>query len=222
MVNILCVDWEYFIGATADQRAILFPDGGNALDIEGQLLIWRGCYEQSFINKELLGKVSITDIGSVESEITALFNLVEKYKKPTTSITVHEYAVEIDNVFTHGGFPNDDEINLFKIGFHHDCSTHVSVTEINAGNWVRILLNENKIQQFSWVKREDSTNSDCDVINCVHNKIGELHEAPNKLADGIDYIFICRSGMWAPPHLDNDFINTIGRLTDISRQQQDK
>jgi hypothetical protein len=214
MTNILCIDWEYFIGATAKQRAMMFPDSGNEISVEGQLLIWKRCYEQSFINKELLGEASIYDMSTLGSEIIDLHSLVEKYKKPDTKVYVREYPVEIDKIITGGVVPKGSSINVCKIGFSHDCN-NIKLDKVISGNWGRTLRYEKAIHRFSWVRRNDSNDTDSEIIDCTYDNIYELLENPDKLSSGIDYIFICRSGMWTPPNLDSDYVEVIERLADL-------
>lgn len=218
MINVLSVDWDYFIGATAEQRALLFPDSGNEdFTAEGQIYIWGRHYTESAVGKEFHGSESILDIPALNDENKALYTLVEKYKKPATRMSVHESHKEIIDVIS-CDLSAFDGINVFNIGFNHDCNTNVNLAGINCGNWAQILLNESKIAQLYWVKREDS-DDEIDLIKRVYNNVQELHDNPETLAEGIDYIFLCRSGMRTLPHLDKNFNKMATHLAALTGVQ---
>ena len=74
MATILTIDWDYFAHATADERAGLFPDGGNELISAGlQNYIWITRYADALINSEMRGGKALTDIEADRGEIENLY-----------------------------------------------------------------------------------------------------------------------------------------------------
>lgn len=45
MINILSVDWDYFVDCTEDERYTMFPDGGNEnIDMSLSTMLWSTHY----------------------------------------------------------------------------------------------------------------------------------------------------------------------------------
>ena len=216
-MNVLSVDFDYFIDTTLKERVLLFPDSGTEnWDWDTQILIWTSLYSTSVSNKKLHGQKDIREIGVLNDEIDILFDLVDMYIKEDTQLLISESHKEIASLINKNKNSNE-KINVYNIDFHDDCFSS-SETEIHCGNWARILVNEKIIDNISWIKRHDSEYIGSDIIHNIYNSIQELYNNPRTLSAGIDHIFICRSGMWSPPHLDDEFVRLaygIAELMDI-------
>ena len=112
--------------------------------------------------------------------------------------------------------------------FHHDMYYyHDSTNPVNCGNWVRELLKVRPNMKYYWIKREDS-----ETTLLGGDEIPESSILPfDRLKElDFDYVYICRSDIWSPPHLDSkfDFISrmcsayvrteTMDSLNDFSRE----
>lgn len=73
------------------------------------------------------------------------------------------------------------------------------IEDLNCGNWVKYLSEEGKLENYVWIRNEDSTNypedrkfnfSSTPIIECNLETI-----------DTPDELFICLSPQWIPPHL---------------------
>jgi len=126
---------------------------------------------------------------------------------------VCESHKEIASIINKYKIPNE-KINVYNIDFHDDCF-HTDEKEIHCGNWARILVNKKMIDNLFWIKRHDSECTGSDIIEYIYNSIQELFDNPKTLNDGIDYIFICRSGMWSPPHLDDEFVRMVYGISEL-------
>lgn len=188
MKSFLSIDWDYFIKATAQERDNLFPSCCDEReDPKIQLLEWMHCYTISKKLKEissiqqtsyimnLRGKNTKAYIASSHSKI---YDLIIKTTKP------------------------EEEFNVYNVDFHHDMYHYASSSEeVNCGNWARYLKEHTRPNMnYFWCPREDS---DKRVIGDVKVEAQEMKfEDIINAANNVDYVFICRSDLWTPPHLD--------------------
>jgi len=185
----------------------MFPDSQTENIERGlQLFIWMSLYADSDIGNELFGKPDLRKIQVLNNELNELYSLVDEYKKEDTKLSIHESHKDIAEI-CHDISMTNKNINVYNIDFHDDCydSGH---SEINCGNWAKLLINRNIINSVSWVKRSDSQCENSEIIGQVYGSIHDLYYNPT-IKEGIDYIFICRSGMWTPPHLDDEFVKLV-------------
>lgn len=211
MKRILSIDWDYFINATAVQRGTLFPDGGNEnISYELQDFIWNSHYN-GYGSKEL------RDINILKNEYVLthgiLTKFVEKYLNSKVANPYREMLVTISHRwiydFVMQRTKSKEKFEVYNVDFHHDMyHLRGSEDEVNCGNWVNRLLEKRPNMQYFWIKREDS---DTDVLGgekapCEFNSIEEIKDLD------FDYVFICRSDCWSPPHLDTYF-ETLWVLT---------
>ena len=205
MKRVLSIDWDYFINATAHQRDMLFPDGGNEnISYEIQDFIWNSHYSNP-TNKEELMK-----LGVLKEEYSILHRILrkftEKYAYSTVANLYREVLVTVSHRWIYDFImqrtTKGEEFEVYNVDFHHDMySLKTRDQEVNCGNWVNCLLEKRPKMNYHWVKREDS---DDEVlggakVDCADCKLEDLKDLD------FDYVFICRSDCWSPPHLDNYF-----------------
>lgn len=199
MKRILSIDWDYFINATALQRGLLFPDGGNEnLSYALQDLIWDSRYSCG-------GNEDLRSIGVLKNDYSTVSNLIHRFTMRYLHSGLHDsrMLVCISHKwiynFVNESTTSDEEFELYNVDFHHDMyDLKVGDEEVNCGNWVNYLFKSRPNMQYFWVKREDS---DTEVlggesVHCNMRSIDDLQGLK------FDYIFICRSDCWSPPHLD--------------------
>ena len=202
MKRILSLDWDYFVNATAAQRYTLFPDGGNEnISYELQDFIWNSHYACS---------PELREIEVLKDDYKTMFDILKRFSnKYVTSpvanpnrkvlITVsHRWCYEFILQRTN----EDEEFELYNVDFHHDMYHYRTPDErVNCGNWVNCLFEQRPNMKYSWIKREDSDE------NTIGGEKAPCNICTLKELEGLDfdYIFICRSDCWSPPHLDKLF-----------------
>ena len=202
MKRILSLDWDYFIKATSTQRLMLFPDGGNEnISYELQDFIWNSRYS---------GSPEIRSIGILKDDYETIHKMLSwfthKYQYSEVSNTHKKMLVTVSHKWIYDFIIQrtkcKEHFEVYNVDFHHDMynfRTHDE--EVNCGNWVNCLMEKRPNMQYFWVKREDS---DIRVIGgdpapCDIKSIRDIERLE------FDYVFICRSDCWSPPHLDNYF-----------------
>jgi hypothetical protein len=214
MAVILSIDWDYMIQASTYERAKMFPDGGNENIGKGlQNYIWLSRYADSVVNAEMRGGKAMTDIKADDGELEQLYAVIKKHKKSKTKMSVHESHKDIAAMFKKGRFA-DGSHDVINMDYHHDCYV-TNDNEIHCGNWCQVLSWKGRIDRLCWVRREDSGDDENGIITDTYYGLKALLDSPAVLSSGIDHIFICRSGVWSPPHLDDSFIMMVLNIENI-------
>ena len=188
--RVLSIDWDYFIDASFEYRYTNFPDG----HVFGQYLesvIWSTHYAQT----SGLTKVGVNTKALVKVKEYIMSRLNSGRIKAVYCAYNHDECYAFIHKYLTAG--RGDNLSLTNLDFHHDTwSTSNGV--VDAGNWLTHLQEEfGSSATLRWVGCKDSPGSDYSWLNPVSLS------AALKLE--YDYIFICRSGLWSPPHLDRRF-----------------
>lgn len=200
-MNILSIDWDYFIDVTDTQRSRLFPDGGNEnLSIDIQNIIWMTHYQNPALEKI----ESIPECRMIKDIIIEHVS----YEKPTMIADSHKHIYE----FIKEHFSTNEPINLVNVDFHHDLFKIKKIGEVDCGNWLKyIMLEFPESSTYSWISRVDS---DIEDMATSKGQLNIFKEDLEILKQNWDAVYICRSGMWSPPHLDHVFIDTFKWMKD--------
>lgn len=186
-MKILSIDWDYFIDASLSERMRMFPDGGTEnVPLFVQNIIWSSHY-----------KDGVEQIGIKEKEYE---QIKKKLSNSFESVMIADSHKHIYDFIQHETF---GKIEIVNIDFHHDLYGYKEKhrTDVDCGNWASKLF-ENGNCQYTWVKQSDSD----DVLHVDLLKSIEVKEFDDILDEEYDLVYICRSGMWSPPHLDKFFL----------------
>lgn len=208
MKRFLSVDWDFFIDATADQRAMMFPDGGNEnLPDSLRDYIWDTYYRNPELEK----------MGVLPLEYKYLTDYCRVFRGESLVMDSHKH---IFNFIMENTEP-DEFFEVYNIDFHHDLYNFTTSdgSRVNCGNWATELLKERPNVHFVWVKRDDSdleSEGKKVQVELMTFAIFQMmfHNGINKW---FDYLFLCRSSVWSPPHLDRKFVTLVKTLQCQSR-----
>ena len=201
MLRVLSVDWDYFIDADAVKRGSLFPDIPNEkLAYSLQNMIWASRYSD-------VGGDAMSRIGLLPVLDTFLKDVPRKIPYVFV-VNSHRYAY--DFIIDLMRKQKRRELCLTNLDFHHD--TWSNKTGVDCGNWLRKLMDKYN-GRYTWVGHADSGQTERDK---------RLFFTPNykdALVKDIkwDVLFVCRSDMWSPPHLDKAFIRSFKPLSEIGK-----
>lgn len=207
MKRFLSIDWDFFVDATAVQRALLFPDGGNEnWQTDLRKFIWDSRYRDPDLEK----------IGVNKETYDGLITICKDFYGRCFVADSHRHAY--DFIMEHTFF--DEEFEVYNIDFHHDLYNYRSADErVNCGNWGTILREDRPNMKYVWVKCEDSDTMtigdvevDVDTIDFKEFSKLFLNKTGRGIGSHFDHLYLCRSAMWSPPHLDEFFIKAAKLL----------
>lgn len=189
MKKVLSIDFDYFIDTDVEIRNNVFPNG---LDYAPKELIdqeWENLYHSY---------PELKDIGVIKD-----FYLVVDYLKRNKAwhklgenVLFADSHSEIKSVLDK--IPLEETIHITNVDFHHDYYHYFTGgNSYNCSNWLRRLIEERPFTSVTWIKRSDS---ECVTLS------GEFPyymttRIKKTLEKDYDYIFICLSPEWTPPHL---------------------
>ena len=206
MLNVLSIDWDYFINANGQWRYDHFPDIPNENYAQSlQDAIWASRYAE---DDELL-KVGINPLAydiayALEDMEDIPYIVVCDSHKWAYTFTVQRLQ-ETGN----------KQVNLFNIDFHSDCRNNIKT--LDCGNWLSLLINEYR-GKWQWLGWKDSYKGD------KPRKLKFLTGFNMSMITETkwDLVFICRSNMWSLPHLDEVFTDVFQPVVDGRNGQVQK
>ena len=198
MKRFLSFDWDFFIDATADERMMMFPDGGNEnLPDFLREYIW-----DTYYRNPALSEMDVTKDFARFKFICKTFNglafVADSHK------WMYEFVIQNTE-------PNE-EFEVYNIDFHHDLyNFRTKGGEVNCGNWATLLLRDRPKMKYKWVKCDtsDLTAGEDEVVKCEKMTMEIFNMLFPHPAESFKYLFICRSSVWSPPHLDYKFIRAV-------------
>lgn len=204
-LNVLSIDWDYFQSVSEKTVRECYPDG---IDQNTQMseIIWGAKYA-SF--------PEISDITVLEQEIKNIKTLL-KNQKPNTPVMIANSHVHIyDFIQQHR---DQKKINLTNIDMHHDIINDNE--DMDCGNWIHHLIKNKCIQSpiaasFKWIHNPISFSmcgfgeNDPDEFQKTIEKIDGGTEIKPIMDQQYNMIFLARSDIWSPPHLDFEFQKLI-------------
>lgn len=196
-MRILSIDFDYFVNPTPLQRARFFPDGGREMNDLLNTIVWSGAYSQSeIVARKFPNEKSLLDVELLTKPLKKVHDIIMSQKGISCMVAdshAHAYAFIQDNY-------DGSVTELYNVDFHHD--TYNVGEEVNCGNWLRRLLDEGIVDKAYWVNQPDSEMGD----NLA--KVIPFSKLPKT---GYDLVYVCRSGWWTPPHMDEAFIEQLAR-----------
>ena len=180
MKRILSIDFDYFIDTDIHTRNTKFPDGVEKSK-HLNLSSWYYAH-QKFPN--------LIHIGVIE-EFHNVYMFLSKLKKG--KVLIADSHRDIIKLFNH--IPLYENLEVVHIDFHHDCYIS-SGAKLDCANWVRHLKSEKPDTHIVWYRREDSE------LESLEGEYPYPHTTDLVLEGEFDYIFLCFSPEWTPPHLD--------------------
>lgn len=187
-MKILSIDWDYFINCSISDRASLFPDGGNEnLGTAMSTYVWATRYGYSD---------QIEKIKARTADIDKLKKIIDKNKDVYIYISADSH-VHLGEFLLHPDMEEkikDKGLFIVNIDHHHDMFGIGD--ELNCGNWLNKVTEKFPGTVVKWIRNEDSDTSGFK---------GEDSTNIEDADDTYDVIYICRSFIWSPPHLDKEF-----------------
>ena len=195
MFNILSIDWDYFINASANERLLYFPDVPNEkYNKSVQNSIWVSRYSQS---DKLIDFEYCKEVHELVKNIMYIKNVMIA----ESHADIYSFIKNLMGKHTH--------VNLVNIDFHSDFRKDID--EIDCGNWLSVLMDEYS-GNYEWLGRDDSFKEG--IPKKLHHRIRLKSVMKTIRCTVWNAVFVCRSDMWSPPHLDDAFTKSFYPLTE--------
>ena len=185
--RLLSIDFDYFIGTDIDTRNEKFPDGVDKKLKSELKREWEYFYKRYPEIREI-----------------RLLNRFEYVKECLSNLKCGEVIIadshaDIGELFSK--IHKEEELELVHIDFHHD--NYISGgSKLDCANWLRHLM-DNRYEDNThilWCMRPDSE------IECLMGDFPYPKTEDLAIMGEFDYIFICFSPEWTPPHLYPKFL----------------
>lgn len=194
-LRVLSIDFDYFQDVS-EKLLYTYPDGID-LNSEISQIIWGSHYAQ---NDELF------DIGVDKSELRELEKLLDAQNTSCPVLIAQTHKDIYDFIENH--MSDDTIVEIVNIDMHHDI--YNSHREIDCGNWLGHMIKKHGAKA-QWVIHPLS----CQYFPTKYdNNVECLGSIRDISDDAFDIIFLCRSDMWLPPHLDIAFTDIVSKLTE--------
>ena len=178
-----------------------YPDGID-LDTEASVAEWEYCYAKDRLDRNELSEVRINS-----SELRMLRKILfnQDTSIPVMIANSHRHIYN----FVRSNVADNEPLDIINVDMHHDMINHNEA--LDCGNWVTHLGKIRKAagekMGFKWIANPISldvygfTNEEIrnELKNIVRNSLSAIKD------EQFDAIFLCRSDMWTPPHLDKHF-----------------
>lgn len=215
-INILSIDFDYFVNASIEERMTIFPDANDNLAIGMNTFLWANRYGTPVMmnQKELL------DVECLEGELNQLIKYLRGVAGQVPRVVVVNSHVELykevnDMVRLYEGACK--KVNMIHIDHHSDCYKVSDRRELNCGNWINHLVNSvsnRKELSIKWIHNKDS---ELESIEDFSGIVEDFSDGTNMYEDlsstfsnhTPDLIFLCKSVPWTPPHLDHYFDDLV-------------
>ncbi len=198
-MRILSIDFDYLVATNIDTRALKFPDGGNEnLPKEVQNLIWTMRYGE---NPE------IAEIGILKNALQHIIKVAEENEGRYALMTANSHATLGAYLLQTVG-KDTKPFEIVNVDFHSDL--YNIGEELNCGNWANKVLEYTEKVKLFWIKREDSTSDEISALPYKDRVV--VSDRIEDVRGKFDIIYLFRSDMWTPPHLDKEFEKLTEKL----------
>lgn len=200
-MKVLSIDFDYF-QKVSKETVMKYPDG---VDLPPSLseFVWGSHY----IDKD------IRDVSINEEELSKMMDLLDNQNPSSSAFITFSHKDIYDFILENLNDYNKEELYICNIDMHHDMFNKNE--ELDCGNWINFIYeyaDEQNIDfKLKWVANEISEEvyGLGSLRSYIHTSIDDI-----KNECDFDLIFLCRSDIWLPPHLDLDFEKLAEKIKD--------
>lgn len=224
MKYFLSIDWDYFINASSLERENYFPDGREYEEDSICDFIWSTKYSFPASVRQCetdlkMGKYSpLLNIEVDQNKLRGLRSLIDEIISRHPSHSDPEFYVRITEshadafYFVDSLTKPEETFKVANIDYHHDLYSYDDT--LTCGNWVLKLKESRPNMQYEWINRNDSESCVEDIPEGFEYVETEswVTICSQEFINNCAGIFICRSSMWSPPHLDPHLVRLVNRI----------
>lgn len=209
--HVLSIDFDYFQKTTEELLAVCYPDGHD-LPTDISKIIWMGYYGDPKTKDKM--KQIRCDNQKVNQVIRTLLKQPDIRDIPMIAVNSHKNIITfIEDICLIAPY---EPLQVTNLDMHHD-AFH-SDKSLNCGNWVIYLFNHYMNFQYTWVQNPISDKIYPIKDEYIKNHTKITNDLTSALNHHFDAIFLCRSDIWLPPHLDTDFAELLSAFRKANKQ----
>ena len=207
-LNVLSIDYDFFQTVDIDTLATCYPDGHD-LPTEIANVIWATYYAASFTRRKL------EKVGVDAEKLNELRHIIMKNadRNPPKAMITNSHVCIFDFImdeYKRGGYKR---LNLVNIDMHHDMFNENET--LDCGNWVSHIVKEIPKTRIKWISNPVSK----EAYGLTDRKFEIIENDFKSIRDKKwDLVFLCRSDIWTPPHLDKEFIDIANLIMETSAE----
>lgn len=191
-INILSIDFDYFQNIPDKNILYSYPDGHD-LCTELSMFMWSNVYAY----KKTADRIK--SVGINQSDLQAVEEIIDTANPYTPNWIVNSHIHMYDVVKTARNEHPDADIHVYNMDLHHDCFGHSK--QLGCGNWVLHVIQDFNVS-VTWIANPTGLEL-CDIPEILKDStVTSIQDLDTKT---FDFIFLCRSDVWLPPHLDSYF-----------------
>ena len=208
-LNILSIDFDFFQKVPKETILQCFPDGHD-FNIPLSNVIWISHYANEREWSKLLKiKASTKQIAHIRKIIK---NNAKNGKPDAMIANSHKHIYD----FIAAHHPTRyNKVHIVNIDMHHDMFNDNQ--SISCDNWATHVINEIPNVQFTWIAHGISEELFPISNTNLTIKIEDFTELEQP---HWDLVFLCRSDLWTPPHLDQKFTSLAKTIMQTSAECQ--
>lgn len=196
-MRLLSIDYDYFQKVSVD-IVREYPLGYDTpTDIS--LYVW---------NEQYQDYPELSSVKVMRDELETAKQILTR-QNPNVPVMIANSHKDVYD-FIHSRVKTDSPLEIVNVDMHHDMFNDHDATSDNpildCGNWISFLLEEYKCHAL-WLPNPISRK----IYGIDKESLGEtiLDKLPVSLKEleneQFDLVFLCRSDIWTPPHLDDGF-----------------
>lgn len=196
-MKILSVDFDFFQNVSLELMKI-YPPG---IDVPASYSesIWARRYARQ--------EEDVMSIGILEQQFEQMKEMLLRQDSEIPAMIAGSHVKAYG--FIHEHVPENGKHLLVNVDMHHDMFNEDP--KVDCGNWIGFLTKEYQEMCPLWicnpVSKEMYGIKEKDVEHTKHKLAELIPETLDMIQDErFDLIFLCRSDIWLPPHLDDKFL----------------
>lgn len=210
-MRVLSIDFDFFQIVDSDTIIRYYPDGHD-FSTDLSIMIWGQHYAHKTESKII--KSVKTDKKLLSQMISIIENNADYDDSYCHSMIVNSHRHIYDFISNNFDKSKYNGLDIYNVDMHHDMFdteviksyknnkeiTTYKTHDVDCGNWASCLMRDFKNTTINWIKNpiSDMTYS----TKVPHNAFDDFTPIKDMK---FDLIFLCRSDIYLPPHLDKDF-----------------
>lgn len=209
-LNVLSIDFDFFQITTPEIICNCYPDTAMELPDKITKRLWKEYYRIPMYKDKLL------TVTANEEKLKEIKDILQNSYISSNGIALKPIAKickshkEIyDFITKHYNTKINSNITVTNIDMHPDVDN--GNDRLDCGNWIKFIIKKypntkiqwiaNPISTKTYVNEELTTPLEDEIIKgSIVNNFATIKKQK------FDLVFLCRSDIWLPPHLDKEFV----------------